>query len=555
MTDPALSERGLTTSAPPSWSGLEPVRELLERAAGQYPKHPALRFCGRLTTYSEWNAKVEEAAGVLRRMGAGPGVQLALLLPTCPAIPTYIFAAFSVGASVVALDPEAPEGELDACVRAAGVTILISCDVAAFQTKALNLTQRTGIPTLMLVAYAAMLPAASAARLLSLGRTLARPTPAAGPRVLFERTLLRDKATEAVVQSGPTPRAALPSDTAFIVWVNERGVGRPIELSHASLARNLAQLCAALPKFRQGGERVLAALPWWHPLAFMLVGVAMIDGAGIAMLPELSVGALSAALKRTTPTVIMVSPPFLAGLLEQPDLDPSALTALTLTITLGGPISAPLQEAFAARARGALIESYALAIAPHVVALTQPGDANPSAALQPLAGTRFSVRDFADPTRDVPAGERGELFVAGPQMGAPGRGAEFQRTGDLALMDALGRVILIDRIEDLIVAAGYLIYPRRIEAALAGHPGVAEAAVIGIPDARRGNAPKAFIVLKRGMAITERDLRLHLASRISKIEMPADIDFCTSLPRDPFGFVCKAALRSQEAARAASGPV
>ena len=108
---------------------------------------------------------------------------------------------------------------------------------------------------------------------------------------------------------------------------------------------------------------------------------------------------------------------------------------------------------------------------------------------------------------------------------------------------------MVDRVEDLIVAAGYMIYPSRIEDALLEHSNVTEAAVIGVSDGRRGNAPKAFVVLQRGIAVTERDLRLHLATRISKIEMPADIDFCTSLPRTAFGFVCKATLRRQEAGR------
>jgi long-chain acyl-CoA synthetase len=115
----------------------------------------------------------------------------------------------------------------------------------------------------------------------------------------------------------------------------------------------------------------------------------------------------------------------------------------------------------------------------------------------------------------------------------------------LGAVDMEGQVFVVDRIEDMIVAAGYLIYPRRIEAALCEHPGVTEASVIGIGDIRRGQAPKAFVVLRRGFAVTERDLRLHLANRVSKIEMPSDIDFCSVLPRLPSGTVCKATLRMQ----------
>ncbi len=536
------------------WTGIEPVGRILEQAAAAFGRRPALRFCRRATSYAELEGKVAQTADRLRRLGAGPGVRVALLLPNCPAALVYVFAAFAVGASIVPLDPDGLSADWDAAVRASGVSILVTCDLAAVQTKALDLAQRTDTPIVTIVSYAAMLPALAAASVRMSPTRLARPPALTSLRVVLERAMLRDKGAEAVSQPGPTPRAAMLSDPAFVTWIAERDAGRQTIVTHASLARNLAQICASLPAFRKGEERILAAIPWWHPLAFMFVCVGLIDGCEIVIPSIVTAERLAADARRTTSTIVMAPPPLLAGLLAQTGARDDILSAAHLIVTLGAPLPAPVAAQLAARTKATVLESYALAAPPLVVAMTKPGDHGAGTALRPLTRTRFSVRDFADVTREIPAGERGELFVAGPQVTPPGRkptprdgNADFVRTGDLGLVDAQGRVVLLDRLEDLIVAAGYLIYPRRIEAALAEHDGVTACAVIGVPDGRRGNAPKAFVVLKRSLAITERDLRLHLASRISKIEMPADIDFCTSLPRDAFGAVCKASLHRQEA--------
>jgi long-chain acyl-CoA synthetase len=556
MTQHQPSEYRLSPAHPRQWMGLEPAGAILGQAALAYAHLPALSFCGKATSYAELESKVAKTADLLRRFGAGPGVRVALLLPNCPAILTYVFAAFAVGASIVPLDPDGSPDEWAVAVRAKGVSILVACDLATIQAKALDLAQRTQIPTVTILSYAAMLPALAAARLRISGPKLARPPAISSAHVVLERTALREKGAEAVSRPGPIPRVSQLSDPAFHTWTTGQGVPREAVLTHESLARNLAQVCAALPAFRKGEERILAAMPWWHPLAFLFVCVGLIDGCEIVIPPQTTADRLAQEARRWPPTILMASPPFLEGLLAQTAQSGDPLSAARLIVTLGAPMPASLYATLATRTKAAVLESYALADPPLIVAMSSTGKTNAGSALQPLTGTRFSVRDFADHAREVPAGERGQLFVAGPQV-TPAEGelpprdgpAGFVRTGDLGLVDAQGRVARLDHLEDLIVAAGYLIYPHRIEAALAEHEGIAASAVIGIPDGRRGNAPKAFVVLKRGLSITERDVRLHLASRISKIEMPADIDFCAALPRDPFGSVSKAALRRQEAAK------
>jgi long-chain acyl-CoA synthetase len=126
---------------------------------------------------------------------------------------------------------------------------------------------------------------------------------------------------------------------------------------------------------------------------------------------------------------------------------------------------------------------------------------------------------------------------------------DFLRTGDVGIMDAEGFIFIVDRIKDLIICSGYNVYPRRVEEAIYEHPAVEEVTVIGIKDEYRGEAPKAFIKLKAGMTASEADILKHLESKLSKIEMPKEIEFRAELPKTMIGKLSKKELKAEEAAR------
>jgi long-chain acyl-CoA synthetase len=130
---------------------------------------------------------------------------------------------------------------------------------------------------------------------------------------------------------------------------------------------------------------------------------------------------------------------------------------------------------------------------------------------------------------------------------------DFLRTGDVGVMDEDGFIFIVDRIKDLIICSGYNVYPRRIEEAIYEHPAVEEVAVIGIKDQYRGEAPKAFIKLKAGATATEADIRKHLEPKLSKIEMPAQIEFREALPKTMIGKLSKKELKAEEEARRKAG--
>jgi long-chain acyl-CoA synthetase len=173
----------------------------------------------------------------------------------------------------------------------------------------------------------------------------------------------------------------------------------------------------------------------------------------------------------------------------------------------------------------------------------------------PLPATEISIRALDDPSQEMPLGEPGEICIAGPQVMSGywrkpkdtetsfvGR---FFRTGDVGYMDEEGFIYIVDRIKDMINTAGFKVYPRRIEDALYEHSAVAEVCVIGIPDDYRGEAPKAFVRLKEGRQVTAQELMEFLRPKLSKLELPAVIEFRDELPKTMIGKLSKKALRTQ----------
>jgi long-chain acyl-CoA synthetase len=217
-----------------------------------------------------------------------------------------------------------------------------------------------------------------------------------------------------------------------------------------------------------------------------------------------------------------------------------------------------VKRGFEALASCHLVEGYGLSET-SPVATCNPLDREPKEGSigLPLPGTELSIRSLEDPTVEMPGGDSGEVCIAGPQV-MPGYWSKpeetqacfvgrFFRTGDVGYMDPEGFIFIVDRIKDMINASGFKVYPRRIEEALYDHASIAEVTVVGIPDAYRGEAPKAYVKLKEGEQVTAAELLEFLKPKLSKIELPAEIEFRDSLPKTMIGKLSKKELRSEHA--------
>jgi long-chain acyl-CoA synthetase len=294
-----------------------------------------------------------------------------------------------------------------------------------------------------------------------------------------------------------------------------------------------------------------------------VMNFAVSQGAELVIMPRFVLEDAMKLIDRCKPTVMPGVPTMFTAILNHPRLKSFDLSSLKYCLSGGAPLPVELKSRFERLTDCKVVEGYGLTEAsPSVTCNPVEGPVKEGSIGQPLPGTIVSLRDLADPTKQVPLGEKGEICVKGPQVmkgywRKPQETAnqfvgDFLRTGDVGIMDEEGFVFIVDRIKDLIICSGYNVYPRRIEEAIYQHGAVEEATVIGIKDDYRGEAPKAFIKLKPGAVATTDDIRRHLESKLSKIEMPAEIEFRDALPKTMIGKLSKKELKAEEAKRTKS---
>jgi long-chain acyl-CoA synthetase len=201
-----------------------------------------------------------------------------------------------------------------------------------------------------------------------------------------------------------------------------------------------------------------------------------------------------------------------------------------------------------------MTETAALATTTPTLSRRKPGSIG-----LPVTGTECKIVDLQTGEREMPVGEEGELCLRGPQVmrgywNKPGETAETIRdgwlhTGDVARMDEDGYFYIVQRKKDMIIVSGFNVYPNEVEEVLFTHPAVKEAAVIGVPDDYRGEAVKAFIVLKPEAGAAAEEIIEFCRERLARYKVPASIVFAESLPKSAVGKVLRRELREEEEAR------
>jgi long-chain acyl-CoA synthetase len=250
-------------------------------------------------------------------------------------------------------------------------------------------------------------------------------------------------------------------------------------------------------------------------------------------------------------------PALYTALAASPDLAKYNLSSLKFCLSGGASLPLATKHRFQTLTGCALIEGYGLSEASPVATCNPIGDGNkPGSIGVPLPGTVVQIRSLDNPSKVLPAGERGEICIRGPQVmlgywrrpeeTAAALGSGYLRTGDVGYMDEEGYVFLIDKLKDLILCNGYNVYPRVVEEAIQSHPAVEEVTVVGVPDPHRGQAPKAFVKIRQGHTLSEEALHNFLQDKLSRIERPRHIEFRDELPKTPIGKLSKKALIAEE---------
>lgn len=521
--------------------------DLFLSAVAAAPDAPLLDFLGRTYSYAQVATQARAFAAGLQRRGLGPGARIGIFLPNLPLYLATYYGALIVGATVVNYASMWDGPQLSRAIAQTAPDVIVASDLKALAPALAEARAAAPDAAVVIVRLAPQLP-----RLAGLAARLARLSVRV-PGVRWHDFLSSE---------APRPVAIDPlRDVAVIQYTSgTTGPPRAVRLSHQNLTANARQLEAIDP---------------WHGSRDVMIGVMPLAGAYgnsavlnrtvldhgcIALLARFEPRQVLKTIARTRATTMPGIPTMFQALLDDPALTRTDLSSLRACISGGAPMSAPLRQRFEAASRAKVVEGYGLTEATGVVSINPFAEpAHAGTAGRALPATRWTVLDTEDPARPVPAGEPGELAVAGPQVmlghwddpaaDAAAFAGEWLRTGDYATIDAEGFATVVDRRADVMNVAGERVFPSLVEDVLVTHDAVREAVVIGIPDPFRGEGPKAFVTLREDSLDTGESLRNWVNGRLPAKHRVLTVEVRETLPRVAVGKLDRKALRAEEAAR------
>jgi long-chain acyl-CoA synthetase len=520
----------------------------LKASAARTPRKPALIFYGREISFAELDEASDRFAGWLRGRGIGPGDRVALYLENCPQFAIAHFGALKAGAITVCLSPMHKAVELQHELEDSEARVLVTAAPGLEVVQSIRDT--TALEAITLTSYRDYLPEQPT---LPLPPSLLEPERGApGPRGSGGEDF------RAIVTAGgtlrtPEPRA--PHDTALIQYTSgTTGVPKGAELTHGNLTTN----CELIRAFFgiTASDVLLGVVPWFHVTGMEVqLNLMAYTGATLVALHRFDVETALRAIARYRCTVSTLIATINVAIVNHPKTPEYDLTSLRLCTSGGAPVPPEVARRWEAVTGHPLVEGYGL------TETTAPSHSNPPHRPRygtvglPLPFTGVRVVSLDDGVTELPLGESGEITIKGPMVTKgywrkPEATAEALRdgwlhTGDIGRVDEEGYFTIEERKKDMIKASGYSVFPAEVEALMYRHPAVAEVGVVGVPDAYRGEAVLAFVVLRPGAAVTEGEIVQWCREQMAVYKAPRTVRFVPALPKTPSGKILKRALREQ----------
>lgn len=525
--------------------------DLLEDSVSRFGQRAALEFFGAETTYAQLGEAVDRAAEGLRRLGVRQGDRVGLVLPNCPEHVVAFYAVLRLGAVVVEHNPLYTQSELAVQFADHGAKVAVAWDKVASTVKALP-----GVEQVVAVNIIRSMPMAKRIALalpIPKARTIRATLTAHAPGTVPWGQLLRQGRID------PShPRPAVDDLAAIQYTSGTTGVPKGAMLTHLNLAANAAQGRAWVPGLVVGEETVYGVLPMFHAYGLTLcLTFAMSMGARLVLFPKFDVELLLAAAKKNPPTFIPAVPPIYQKLASEARARGVDLSSARFAISGAMPLPTETLELWESVTGGLLIEGYGLTESSPVAIGNPIGLARrPGAVGVPFPSTEIRVVDPDHPTVDRAPGERGELLLRGPQVftgywNKPDETAlslldgGWLRTGDIVEVDDDGFVSIVDRIKEIIITGGFNVMPSEVELALRHFPGVADAAVVGLPNADGSEEVVAAVTVEEGVELDTDAVREHCRNNLAAYKVPRRVIVVDDLPRSIIGKVIRRQVRDQ----------
>ncbi|MCM2374601.1 AMP-binding protein [Aporhodopirellula aestuarii] len=529
-----------------------PAYGLVRHAANVIPHRVAIVYGEKSWTYEELNFDIVRCAAMFQAYGVERGDRVGILLPNVPEFIIAVNAVWRAGGIAVALSPLSAANEIDKLVDQTECKVMVTLDMLAHllapSHKKLQHTFyvsiREHLPAFKQLGYLWM-------RQQRVG-TWSLPSDNSHHWLAEEIATTRREWKHVPINA--------ETDAAYILPTGgTTGEPKIVTLSHQNMVANAwQQLMWTRRRFAQ--DTMLAVLPFFHSYgvsAIVMGGAAM--GATLVVHHRFNVRQVIALMLEHRPTVLHAVPAMLAAMNERLDDHPADLSSLKWVISGGAPLDAEIAEKFAEHSKALVVEGFGLSEASPVTHVGNLYDEPCYGTIGlPLPETQCRIVDEKGGLDDLGCGVVGEMIIRGPQVMLgywkdPEGSQEAMRdgwlkTGDLATRDERGRYTIVGRKKDLIITSGFNVYPAEVEAVLQTAEGVAEVAVVGQPDALRGEVVKAFIVMQPDAEWDEDALRAHCREHLSKHKQPQIFERCSEeLPKNFLGKIIRRKLREPDA--------
>ncbi|MAI08118.1 MAG: dicarboxylate--CoA ligase PimA [Magnetococcales bacterium] len=530
----------------------QPVYRLLETAAENHPDRICADFLGREYAYDEIMRMANQVAKGLQDLGMKKGDRIGLCLPNCPYYIAAYFGAMKAGCTVVNFNPLYTQEELEYQINDSGIRLMFTLDVEAIYEKVEKSVDHTQLSKIVVCSLPGALSCVKSILFkLFKGKELAT-IEENNTNILFTNLIAND--------GQPTKVEISPeNDIALLQYTGgTTGVPKGAMLTHENVYSNAAQVRLWLGDVDENGERFLGVIPFFHVFAMTAVmNLAIHTASRIIMYPRFNLDDTLKAIHKLKPTIFPGVPTIFNAINNHKDILNYNLSSLKYCISGGATLPEQVRDTFVNLTGCKMVEGYGLSECSPVATCNPPHTGGkPNAIGIPLPGTCVEIRDLDKNEKVLPTGERGEVFIRGPQVMKGYWGKEeatketliddWLKTGDVGYMDEDGYVFLTDRLKEIIITSGYNVYPRMIEEAFYKNEMVEEVIVIGIPDDNKGEVPKAFVKLKADAHITKEELLTFVKSRLNPIEKPAEIEFRDELPKTLIGKLSKKELIAEE---------
>ncbi|OWW05473.1 long-chain fatty acid--CoA ligase [Rhizobium sp. R72] len=542
-------------SVPPELPPLEyeSLAELLEKSCARYANRIAFSSLGKTLTYGELEGQTRKIAAWLQSIGLEKGDRVAVMMPNVLQNPVAVYGILRAGFVVVNVNPLYTPRELEYQLRDSGAKAIFVLENFARTVE--QVLVKTDVRHVVVTSLGEMLGAKGLIVNL-LVRKVKKLVPSWSiPKHKTFKQVLGEGAGKAL-----KPANLKGDDIAFLQYTGgTTGIAKGAILTHKNLLSNKLQLELWLQsafdrKPRPEVLNFLCALPLYHIFALTvnsLMGMSL-GAHNILIANPRDIPALVKEFGKVKVHIFPGLNTLFNALLNNADFAKIDFSSMVMSLGGGMAVQRPVAERWMKITGSHITEGYGLSETSPVATANRFDSAEFTGSIGlPIPSTELDIRD--EDGNSLALGEIGEICIRGPQVMAgywnkPEETARvmtpdgYFRSGDMGFMDARGYTKIVDRKKDMILVSGFNVYPNEIEEVAAMHPGILEAAAVGIADGHSGEAVKLFVV-RKDSALTEADVKAHCAANLTNYKRPRFVEFRTELPKTPVGKILRKDLR------------